>query len=216
MAANIAYFGVDESWRTRVLASNGFDVRLCELSVPKLHRVLNEGETEAVALDESGLSFARRVSTITRSLSSASLILFEPFDTNIDSSKFDVIIPYGAPLSEWLVKISKAIEDSRAVRAEGEALREQARTLRRASMLERKRARYQQVRAHLEMSMFDRQQLSLENATPLVTPEIVRLQSKIYNLQYLLSQPNLTESQKQRLRYALSEAEERIKEILPF
>lgn len=57
---------------------------------------------------------------------------------------------------------------------------------------------------------------SLGDKHQLITTEMLKLESKIYNLQYLLAQPSLSEEQKQRLKVALSEAENRIREILPF
>ena len=128
MAARILHYGQDPCHRLFVLRSAGYSVGQCG-SVTQLRAALLSEETDAVVITDCPSPASPDAVDVTRSQSSARLILFR--DTNADTREedFDLIIPALTPPAQWLNDIAILIEQSRAIRDRSSRLIQKSRTL---------------------------------------------------------------------------------------
>jgi hypothetical protein len=153
MATTIVHFGVDECVRLLVLSGAGYSVDACGTSIAKFHERLLQGHTDAIAVSSEGLTLEESVASTARSLSKASLILFEGPHSHLERSQFDLVISPGTGPNEWLAMISELLERSRAIQkysqalhAEAGALRQECARTREESALQRDRAKRLRVK----------------------------------------------------------------------
>jgi hypothetical protein len=152
MAARIIHFGADNCHRLWVLKSAGYFIDDCQ-SVVQLRTVLQSGtDPDAVAFTENERFAPEEAVEVTRSHSSAPLILFRETHNDCVESVFDLVVPVLEPPEAWLTSVAALIARSQAIRASSEALIKQSMALRqdamdacRQSRKERERSRHQSV-----------------------------------------------------------------------
>ncbi len=147
MAARIIHFGADNCHRLWVLKSAGYSIDDCQ-SVVQLRTVLQSGiDPDAVAITESERFAPEEAVEVTRSHSSAPLILFRETHNDFMESVFDLVVPVLEPPEAWLTNIATLIAKSQAVRARSEALVRQSMLLRQETAVVRRRARAERERS---------------------------------------------------------------------
>jgi len=110
------HFGLDDCFRIPILESAGYSVDQCD-SVSQLHAALLEADqADVVMMVENERYDPRGAMFLTRTTSSAALILFQSGDYHYEESDFDLIVQVLSDPSEWLGDIKKLIERRRAVR----------------------------------------------------------------------------------------------------
>jgi CheY-like chemotaxis protein len=162
----IIHFGIDPGGGIlAALAGNGYEVNACGASIPKLKRVLQQDDFDAIVVTEKGASEAVRVLATVRSLGNAPLILFQDESRSCDPSQFDLVIPEYAPLPDLVKRVAALIERSRAIRAETRIQGERFHSLLReaASLREQSvtaRVESQRIRATRQRSVTERVSIS--------------------------------------------------------
>lgn len=117
MAARIIHFGADNCHRLWVLKSAGYFIEDCQ-SVVQLHAALQSGsDPDAVAFTENERFAPEEAVAVTRSHSSAPLILFRETHNDCMESVFDLVVPVLEPPETWLNSVAALIARRRAVRA---------------------------------------------------------------------------------------------------
>lgn len=147
MAARIIHFGADNCHRLWVLKSAGYFVDDCQ-SVMQLRTVLQSGmDPDAVAFTEAERFAPQEALEVTRSHSSAPLILFRETQNDFVEWAFDLVVPVLEPPEAWLNSVAALIAKSQAIRARSEtvvkqsmALREETAAVHRQSRAERQRS----------------------------------------------------------------------------
>jgi CheY-like chemotaxis protein len=166
MGTRIIHFGIDPGGGIlAALAGNGYEVNACGASIPKLKRVLQQDDFDAIVVTEKGASEAVRVLATVRSLGNAPLILFQDESRSCDPSQFDLVIPEYAPLPDLVKRVAALIERSRAIRAETKIQGERFHSLLReaASLREQSvtaRVESQRIRATRQRSVTERVSIS--------------------------------------------------------
>ena len=116
MASRIVHFGIDQRAALPILQQNGYDLKDCGISLPRLDDALNAADVDAVVISESTSQPAVEAASITRSHSSALLILFENTKSTSNRESFDLVIPLRVPSSRWLKQVAQLIEKTYALR----------------------------------------------------------------------------------------------------
>ena len=129
MTARILHYGQDSCHRLFVLRSAGYSVGQCGSVIQLRAALLSGPETDAVLITDCPSPAVPDAVQVTRSQSSARLVLFR--DTNADTREedFDLIIPALTPPAQWLDDIAILIEQSRSIRAKSSELVKKSRTL---------------------------------------------------------------------------------------
>jgi hypothetical protein len=110
MTARIVYFGEDTCHRLSVLKRTGYFVADCK-SLEQLHTTLQFWtEADAVLMADDNGDISRDAIALTRSRSSALLILFRDSNRDDAESDFDWVVPVLTPPSNWLKDIAALIE----------------------------------------------------------------------------------------------------------
>jgi hypothetical protein len=113
MSPTLLYFGFDTCHRLSVLARTGYFIENCG-SLVELAAALDSGsEVTAVLMTDRGGHLPQAAIDLTRSRSSALLILFRDSNLARANSSFDLVIPSLTPPEEWLTQIADLIEQSR-------------------------------------------------------------------------------------------------------
>jgi hypothetical protein len=113
MAARIIHFGPDDCHRLMVLRSAGYAVDGCE-SLAQLRRLLMaEGVPEAVLLSDGPGVELKEAATLTRSCSSAPVVLFSGTNRAYEGMSFDLVVHSLTPPEAWLHEVDKVIGESR-------------------------------------------------------------------------------------------------------
>lgn len=119
MGTSIVEFGDVPSGILAAFAGNGYGVKACGTSIPKLQEaVQHPDDLDAIVLAENGVSEAVTILAPVRSIGGVPLILLHDQNRTCDPSQFDLIVPEDAPLPKLLAKVAACIERSRVVRAE--------------------------------------------------------------------------------------------------
>jgi hypothetical protein len=132
MAARIVHFGVDESYRTAVLARAGFEIEDCDSSLPRLANALRKSTAiDAVILSEAeGQDYAaKEAAKLARSACKAPVILFQSAKPSREYPQIDLVIPSLTEPAVWLSEIHEMIQRSRQVVSESQAIRNESRML---------------------------------------------------------------------------------------
>jgi hypothetical protein len=153
MAARIIHFGADNCHRLWVLKSAGYFIDDCQ-SVVQLRTALQSGiNPDAVAFTENERFAPGEAVEVTRSHSSAPLILFRETHNDCVESVFDLVVPVLEPPEAWLTSVAALIAKSQAIRASTEvlikhsmALRQGAEEVCRQTRKERERSRHESVK----------------------------------------------------------------------
>jgi CheY-like chemotaxis protein len=116
MASRIVHFGIDQRAALPILQQNGYDLEDCGISLPRLDDALNAADVDAVVISQSTSQPAVEAASITRSHSSALLILFENTKSTSNRESFDLVIPLRVPSSRWLKQVAQLIEKTYALR----------------------------------------------------------------------------------------------------
>ncbi|MGB6686871.1 MAG: hypothetical protein WBE76_03420 [Terracidiphilus sp.] len=133
MGARIVHFGSDTCHRVPVLKSAGYSIDDCR-SVAQLHSALQmSAEAAAVVMTEPDGTAPERAISITRSSSTAPLILFPSRGLEYKESDFDLVVPVLTPPEQWLNDIAALIQRSLAIRAQSQYVVDQSGLLRRES-----------------------------------------------------------------------------------
>jgi hypothetical protein len=150
MATSVVHCGEDICFRLPVLESAGYSVTECH-SVELLAEALTQNP-EAVLLEEEPKVLVEAAVFLTRSRSTASLILFRSEVDGFETSDFDLVIPSLTPPEEWLNEIATLLQRSRAIRAESQVIREESLSLRQGSAAVRKAVSEERARSLRERS----------------------------------------------------------------
>lgn len=126
MASRIVHFGIDQRAVLPILQQNGYDLEDCGISLPRLDDALNAADVDAVVISESTSQPAVEAASITRSHSSASLILFENTKTSDNRESFDLVIPLSVPSSRWLKQVAQLIEKTYGLRRNSQSALERS------------------------------------------------------------------------------------------
>lgn len=164
MATNLIHFGEDICFRLPVLQSAGYAVADCH-SVEMLSAALSKGP-EAVLLEEEPKLLVQAAAFLTRSRSTASLILFRSEVDSFTAGDFDLIIPSLTPPDEWLTEIVTLLERSRTIRMESQTLLKASSLLRQDSAALRKVVSEERARSIRERSKNEHIWGSLANIDP--------------------------------------------------
>jgi hypothetical protein len=107
MTANrIAHWGADKYYRIAVLKGAGYAVEKCN-SLAQLHALLTGvWGIAAVVVSECDGDTPYDAISLTRSNSTAPLILFQSGNPHYDDAEFDLIVPGLTDPSEWLSAIT--------------------------------------------------------------------------------------------------------------
>jgi CheY-like chemotaxis protein len=166
MGTRIIHYGIDPGGGIlAALTGNGYEVNTCGASIPKLKKVLQHDDFDAIAVQEKGASEAVGVLATVRSFGTVPLILFQDGSRSCDSSQFDLVIPEYAPLPDLVKRVAALIERSRAIRAETKIQGERFHSLLReaASLREQSvtaRVESQRIRATRQRSVTERVSIS--------------------------------------------------------
>ena len=152
MAARIVHFGWDTCHRLWVLRNAGYSIDDCQ-SVVQLGAALRSGaHPDAVAFTESERFAPEEAVELTRSHSSAPLILFRENHSNFAESTFDLVVPVLEPPEAWLTSVAELIAKFQVIRAQSEALAKRSFVLRQEAAAVRRQTREQVGRSSQERS----------------------------------------------------------------
>jgi hypothetical protein len=113
MVARIVHFGLDSCFRGALLKAAGHSVEECN-SVSQLHAALiGVREADAVVFSEGEGEVPYDAISLTRSTSTAPLILFRSRSPHYDESEFDLVIPEFTDPNKWLKEIAALIAGRR-------------------------------------------------------------------------------------------------------
>jgi hypothetical protein len=130
--ATVIHFGEDICFRLPVLKYAGYAVEECD-SMERFSSLLR-WNPDAVLLEEEPLVPVFEASSLARTQSSASLVLFRhAILGGVPHHDFDLIIPPLTTPEEWLTDIAALLERSRVIRTQSEALHRQSAALRQNS-----------------------------------------------------------------------------------
>jgi hypothetical protein len=115
MAASVVHFGEDFCFRVSVLKSAGYVVAECD-SVDGLSRALT-WNPDAVVLEEGPRALIYEAISLTRSRSTASLILFRKNIDRFIPDVFDLVIPSLTEPQQWLNDIAALIARTKHLRS---------------------------------------------------------------------------------------------------
>ncbi len=147
MAARVIHFGIDDCHRLMVLRNAGYAVDEC-VSLVQLRSALKaQASAEAVFVSEGESIPQQAVATLTRTHSSAPLILFQGTNCVADEPAFDLVVPNFTPPDVWLNHIKSLIEQSKAIRDRAQFLVAQSEMLRRESSEVRIKSRNERERS---------------------------------------------------------------------
>jgi hypothetical protein len=117
MAAQLLYFGQDDSHRVQVLQCAGYDVRECS-SPQQLTSILCAGIAfDAILVNEEELALSPEILPNARAAISAPVVLFHHNCTAFDSDSFDLVIHNLTPPNQWLSELRELIEQTRTKHA---------------------------------------------------------------------------------------------------
>lgn len=135
-SSSVLHVGLDHCYRIPIMERAGLRVFQSECSTSSIRNAIDRDEDYlAITFEgDSEVVLPSGVIAITRKLSSAALVLFEGFATEIDTSAFDLVIPPQTAPTVWLKSLAEAIQES-------QKLHEQARRLRQGCAEERSRSR---------------------------------------------------------------------------
>jgi uncharacterized membrane protein YccC len=139
MAASIVHFGEDFCFRRSVLRSAGYVVVECDF-MEGLSSALT-WNPDAVVLEEEPRPLIYEALSLTRSRSTASLILFRKDIDSVIPDQFDLVIPSLTEPQQWLSDIAALIARSRSIRAQLQTLTQKSASLRQDSAAVRKSVR---------------------------------------------------------------------------
>jgi CheY-like chemotaxis protein len=131
----VVHFGIEQSPKVIVLTLCGHGIRDCGASVPELNDALLQNDLDAIVVSESAESGSADVIKLSRSLTTAPLILFQGANQKYEPQDFDLIIPYETHSATWLDSVERLIEESRRVRAHADVVEGTAARLRQDSAL---------------------------------------------------------------------------------
>ncbi len=150
MAARVIHVGTDTCHRLPVLESAGYRVDTC-LSLPELRKTLAmKLEVDAVLIREGTEGALPDAVQLTRSHSSAPIVLFRETQLDFTESCFDLVVPILAPPQTWLADIAALITRCQSLRATAQALHSQSAELRHQSQLARAESTQERKRAQRE------------------------------------------------------------------
>lgn len=147
MAARVIHLGRDSCHRLAVLESAGYRVDVC-ISVPELrHALVLPKPLDAVLISEGSEGPHADAVSLTRSHSSAPIILFRETQLDFAESCFDLVVPILAPPQIWLADMAAVIARCQSLRATAQALCSQSAELCRESALARAKSSSERKRA---------------------------------------------------------------------
>jgi hypothetical protein len=140
MAARFIHFGPDDCHRLMVLRSAGYTVDGC-VSLPQLRRLLLAGgEAEAVLLSDGPGVLLAEAASLTRSCSSAPMVLFSGTNRTYEGMSFDLVVH----------EVDKVIGESGLLARRLSALSRKSAQLREESARALNKARSERMRSRRE------------------------------------------------------------------
>lgn len=147
MAARVIHFGVDQCYRLNVLRRAGYEVDTCGNLIQLREILESKGETDALMVSDSDGSVRSQAISLARSRTSAPIILFPDSIHSYSTAEVDLVVPCFTPPEEWLLDLANLIVHSRAVREYSRLLKEESKSLRRASLAARVKSFRERERA---------------------------------------------------------------------
>jgi hypothetical protein len=115
-AGRVIHFGPDECYRTPIMRAAGYDVTQCD-SIDELQSALKSSDaTDLICISESYQQPREDALAISRTMSTAPVVLFRSTMHRYISDRFDLEIDTLATPDVWLVHMKSLIERPRAVR----------------------------------------------------------------------------------------------------
>jgi len=150
VAARVIHIGTDTCRRLPVLESAGYQVQTC-ISVPELRDALAvDQQLDAVLISEGAEGVSPDAVLLTRSHSSAPIVLFRETQLTFSESLFDLVVPVLDPPQTWLADIAALIARCQSLRAHAQALCNESAELRRESGLARTKSSRERQRSQRE------------------------------------------------------------------
>jgi hypothetical protein len=156
MAALLVHIGVDERYRVPVFRRAGYSVKECH-TVEALHSTLLQfPNPDVVAVAEREEIDAREVASVVRSRCASPLVLFQKEHPFLETSKFDLVIPFLTDRRVWLRAIAAEVARSRILCRQARRLCDEAAAVVERSLDEVERAAQHQSQAELYSQVLDR------------------------------------------------------------
>jgi hypothetical protein len=108
--ARIIHFGKDDCHRVSVLRSEGYAVEDCR-SLRAFREAL-EAQPDAVFITEREGSLQKDAVSLSRSCSTAPLVLFRRSNSDLRGESFDLVIDSLSPPTRWLMEIGELLARS--------------------------------------------------------------------------------------------------------
>ncbi|HUH63021.1 MAG TPA: hypothetical protein VLZ50_08500 [Terracidiphilus sp.] len=145
MAAFLLHFGVDDCLRLPVLRNAGYRVEECP-SIRRLKSALLQfPEPDAVAIAENDSIEkveADKAISLVRAHGPAPLILFQDRKSFLESSEFNLVVPFRTHPRLWLSGLAGLIERGRMIQQRSKRLREEVAAAMEVSRRERERSAF--------------------------------------------------------------------------
>ncbi len=113
--ARVIHFGRDDCHRVSVLRSAGYAVEDCRSLRAFREALAVDGRPDAVFITEREGNPQGDAVSLSKSCSSAPLVLFRRSNSELGEESFDLVIDTLTPPTRWLVEIGELIARSRTV-----------------------------------------------------------------------------------------------------